>query len=109
MIGTNAKRVLANLCGQMPIPQMPGQADKLMGVLVPDLNDGLGSRLDLQPSAIVQLQPIPVRHGNGFREIKKHIFAVIRGETDTPTVARVKVEGERAGRLLLWPVACRSM
>ena len=30
MIGTNAKRVLANLCGQVPIPQMPGKASKLI-------------------------------------------------------------------------------
>jgi hypothetical protein len=46
MIGPNAKNLMANFSGQMPISQMPGKAHELMGISVPDLDDRLGSGSD---------------------------------------------------------------
>ena len=55
VIRPNEKNLISNFSRQMPIAQMPGEAYKLIGILMSDFNDRLRSRLDFQPSPIVQL------------------------------------------------------
>src|SRR5262249_23529821 len=47
MIGPNSENLIVNFDRQMPISQMPGEARKLIGVLMPDLDNGLGSGVNL--------------------------------------------------------------
>jgi hypothetical protein len=109
MIGPNAKNMLANFSGQMPISQMPGKPHELMGIFVPDFDDGLGSSLDFQQSPVFKLQRIPIGHRNCFREVEKDIFALIGRQANAAAMARLEIERDRAGRPFLRPVSRGAM
>lgn len=104
MVGPDAKDLVSNFNWQMPIPKMPGKAQKLVGVLVPDFDDRLSRSLNLQPISIIELQAISIRHRYRIRKVEYDIFTLIRGQTDAATMARVKIERESARRLILRPV-----
>src|SRR5262245_12761236 len=104
MVRPNAKDLAANFSRQMPISQMPSKAHELIGVFMPDVNNKLGSGLNLQKPSIVQLQAVSVGHGNRLWEVDKHIFALVGPQANAAAMARVKIEGERACRHFLRPV-----
>jgi hypothetical protein len=109
MIGPNAKNLIANFSRQMPISPMPGKAHELIGFFMPDFDNSLRSGLDLQQSPVFKLQGIPIGHGNRFRKIEKHIFALIRNQANAAAMARVKIERERAFRLFFRPMPSGPM
>ena len=47
MVGPNAKNLVSNFRKQMPIPQVPSQAHKLMGIFMPDFDNKLRRGLNL--------------------------------------------------------------
>ena len=104
MVRPDTKKLVSNFGRQMPVSQMPGKTHKLIGIFMPDFDNVFGSGLDLEPPPILELQAVSVGHRNRFREVEKDIFALIRGETNAATMARVKIESERACRLFLRPV-----
>jgi hypothetical protein len=55
------------------------------------------------------LQAISVCHRNGFREVEKNVFALIRGHANAPAMARVEIESQSAFRLFLRPMPGRAM
>src|SRR5262245_23872511 len=71
MIGPNPKDLVLNFSGQMSISQMPCQAHALIRIFMSDFNEKFASRLDLQPSSIIKLQAISVRHFDRFRKIEE--------------------------------------
>jgi hypothetical protein len=79
MIGANAENVVSDFGRQMAISQMPGKACKLMGIFVPDFNNGFCGGLNSEPSSIFQLQAVSIGHGNRFAKIEKDIFAMVCG------------------------------
>src|SRR5262249_50893302 len=109
MIGSNAKRLLTDIRRQVSIAQVPGKANQLTGILVPDFDDKLSRGLNHEPPPIVQLQPIAIGHGNRFWKVEKDIFALVRSHANAAAMARVKIERERACRLFLRPMPCRTM
>jgi hypothetical protein len=109
LVGPNAKNLIADFSGQMPISQMPGKAHELIGFFMPDFDNTLCSGLELQQSPVFKLQSISIGHGNRFRKIEKDIFALIRSQANAAAMARVKIERERACRLFLRPMSGRPM
>jgi hypothetical protein len=109
VVGPYAKNRLLDLGRQMPIPQMPGKAHQLTWIVVPDFNGELQRSLDLQPSPIVQLQTIAVRHRNRRWQIEKDFFALVRSHANPPTMAGVEVESQSPCRRCVRPTACRTM
>ncbi len=109
MVRADAKNLITNFSGQMPISQMPGNAHELMGIFVPDFDKGLRSGLDFQQSPVFKLQRIPIRHRNCFREVKKDIFALIGRQANAAAMARVEIERDRASRSFLRPVSGGAM
>jgi hypothetical protein len=93
----------------MPISEMPGKSHKLNRVFMPDFDNKLRSGLNLEPPTIVKLQAISIGHRNCFWKIEKDIFTLIRSQANAAAMARVKIESERARRLLLWPLSGRAM
>jgi hypothetical protein len=47
MVGANAKNLVSNFSGQMPISQMPSEPHELIGIFMPDFDNRLRSGLDL--------------------------------------------------------------
>jgi hypothetical protein len=109
VVGPNTKNVVSNFRRQMPVSQMPSKAHKLMGIFVPDFDDGLFSGVDLEPPSVFQLQAISIGHGNSFRKVEKDIFALIRSQANSATMARVEIESESACRFFLRPVSGGAM
>src|SRR5262245_31526948 len=104
MVGPNAKNLVLNFSRQVSISQMPCQAHALIGIFVPDFYEKFGSRLDLQPSSIIELQTISIRHCNRFREIDQDLFALVSRHPDATAMARVGVERQSVERFFLWPM-----
>ena len=104
MVGPNAKTLVSNFSRQMPVSQMPGKAHELIGITVRDLDNRLRSRLHHEQSPIFKLQGVPVSHCNRFRQIQKHVLALIRNKPDAAAMARVEIERESARRMFRWPM-----
>jgi len=47
MVGPNAKNLVSNFSGQIPVSQMPSNAHELIGIFMPDFENKLRSGLDL--------------------------------------------------------------
>jgi hypothetical protein len=109
VVGPDPKNVVSNFSRQVPVSQMPRETHELMWTLVPDLDNRLGSSLNLQPPTVFQLQAISIGHGNGFRKIKKDIFAMIGSQTNTSAVARIKIERQSACRFFFRPMPGGAM
>jgi hypothetical protein len=109
MVRPNAKNLVSDFGGQMPISQMPSKAHELIGVFMPDFDNTLRSGLDLQQPAIIKLQAIAIGHRNRLRKIEKDIFALIRSQANAAAMARVKIERDRARRLFLRPMPGGAM
>ncbi len=109
MVRPDTKNLVSNFGRQMPVSQMPGKTHKLIGIFMPDFDNVFGSGLDPEPPPILELQAVSVGHRNRFRKIEKDIFALIRGETNAATMARVKVKSESTRRFFYRPVPGSAM
>jgi hypothetical protein len=109
MVRPNAKNLVSDFGGQMPISQMPRKAHELIGVFMSDFDNTLRSGFDLQQPAIIKLQAIAIGHRNRLQKIEKDIFALIRSQANAAAMARVKIERDRARRLFLRPMPGGAM
>jgi hypothetical protein len=109
VVGSNPKNMVSNFSWQVPVSQMPRKAQELVRIFVSDFDDRLRSGLNLQPPPVFQLQAISIGHGNRFRKVKKDIFTLVRGQTNTPAVARIKIQRQSACRCFFRPMAGGSM
>src|SRR6267143_5120443 len=94
VVGPNAKNLVSNFRRQMPISQMPRNAHELTGVFMPDLDQDFGGGLNLEPSAILELQAVSISHCNRFREVEQDMFAMIGDQANATAMARVEIEGD---------------
>jgi len=53
VVGSNTQNLMANVGRQMPIAQMPGEAHKLSGILMPDFDNELRGGSDFKPPPIL--------------------------------------------------------
>ena len=70
MVRPDTKNLVSNFGRQMPVSQMPGKTHKLIGILMPDFDNLLGSGLDPEPPPILELQAVSVNHRNRFRKVE---------------------------------------
>jgi hypothetical protein len=103
MVRPDAKNLVSDFSRQMPISQMPGKAQKLIRIFVPDFDNGLRRGLNREPPPIFKLQAISVGHRDRFRKVEKDIFALIRSQANAAAMARVEIESESTCRLFLRP------
>src|SRR6266850_384955 len=96
MVRPDAKKLVPDLRRQMPVSQMPGEAHELLGVVMPDFDDQLRRGSDPEPSPVVELQAIAVRHCDRLLKIEQDVFPLIDGQADATAMSRLEVERERA-------------
>jgi len=53
VVRSNTQNLMANVGRQMPIAQMPGEAHKLSGILMPDFDNELRGGSDFKPPPIL--------------------------------------------------------
>ena len=88
---------------------MPGEAHQLIGFFMADFDNCFRGSVHLQQSAIVELQGISFGDRNSLWKVQKHIFALVRGQTNSTAMAPIKIEGESAYGLFLRPMPSRTM
>jgi len=93
----------------MSISEVPGKPRELIGLSMSDFDKGFRGRLDFQQSPIVELQSVPVGHGNRFRKIQKDIFTLVRHQRNASAVAGIEIERDRALSPFLRPIPGKSM
>jgi hypothetical protein len=104
MVGPNAKGVIADFSRQMSIAEMPGQARKLIRIVMSNLDHEFGRRPDLQPSTVGKLQAVTVGHGDRPRKVEQHVIALIRHKANAPAMARIKIERKNTRGFIAWPM-----
>jgi len=109
MVGPDAENLVANFSRQMPVPEVPSQAHKLVWIFVPNFDNKLPSGLNHQPPPIFKLQTVSISHRNGFRKVEKDLFPFVRRQAYAAAMARVKIESESACGLFLRPIARGAM
>jgi len=109
VVGPNAENLVPNFSRQMPVSQVPSQANKLVWIFVPNFDNGLRSSVNHQPSPIFKLQTISISHRNGVRKVEEDFFALVRRQAYAAAMARVKIESESACSVFLRPVASGAM
>src|SRR5258708_30160283 len=109
VVGPNAKNLVSNFCGQMPVSKVPRKAHKLMRIFMPDFDDQLRSTLNLPPPPVFQLQAISIGHRDRFRKVEKDIFALIRSQANSATLSPVEIQSESAFPFSLLPVSASPM
>src|SRR5207248_397126 len=107
MIGAQAQPVLQHLQWQMPVPEMPGDAQKLGRGIGGDLDDRLRRGAHPHIAAIVELEPVALGEMLGARQIQQKRRAGIGDEADAATVPVDKHEGHAVDRRLLRPMTAR--
>lgn len=109
VIGPDKKNMISNLGRQVTIAQVPCQAHQLNWIFVSDFDNILHSCVNLQPSPIVELQPVPFGHCDRFWKIKKNIVPLIPDQPEASAMTLVKIEGKRARCLSLRPMPGREI
>lgn len=109
MVWPNDEGIGLDFRWQMPVTQVPSQPGELMGIAMPHLHHGLKRGANPQPSAIVEPQPVAIRHGDRLWEIEQHVVARIGNKLHSAAVPRIEVERYGALRLCLEPVPLSMM
>ena len=109
MVRPDAKDLVPDLRRQMPVSQMPGEAHELLGVVMPDFDDQLCRGSDPEPSPVVELQAIAVRHCDRLLKIEQDFFPLIDGQADAAAMSRLEVERERAHCFVRRPMTGRPV
>jgi hypothetical protein len=105
MIGQNAQPITGDLQRQMPVAQMPGDAQQIRRISRLNIEDRLGSGADAQKAAAFQFQTIAFDKVVGPREIEQKILARIGFEPDAPAMPIEIGERNRVDRGLFRPIA----
>jgi hypothetical protein len=109
VVWSNPENPVPNFSRQVPVPEVPSQAHKLVWIFVPNFDNMLGSSLNHQPSPILQLQTVSIGHGNGLWKVEKDIFAFVCSEANAAAMARVKIESQSACSIFLRPMPSGAM
>src|SRR5262249_22350658 len=83
---------------------MPRKTHKLSGILMPDFNDDFRCCSDPEPSAILKVQAVAVCHRNCLWKIEQQVAAYIICQTGTAAVSPIKMQSNRARRLIVGPL-----
>jgi hypothetical protein len=96
MIGPNTKNVVSDFCWQMTVSEMPRDAHEALEIPMPDLHKRFSSRFDLHPPAVIELEAIALVHRNRLGQIEKHIFALVRAQSNAAAMASIKIKRDCA-------------
>src|SRR5580693_7338420 len=83
VIWSYAERLTSELGWDMSIAEMPRQTCELTDIAVSDIDDGLCSRPNDEPTAVLDLQTVSIAHRCRGVQMKKYLVALIGEKVDT--------------------------
>jgi hypothetical protein len=100
MIAADAQSSCRDLGRQVPIAEVPGEADQMLRIAPPDFQQRLGRGHHLDQPPIFEHQRIPAAQGDRLFQIEQEFQPTRTLHRHPPTVAIVKVEHNTIGRRL---------
>jgi len=76
---------------------------------MPDFNNEFRCCSNSEPSSIVKLHTIAVRHGNSIRKVEQQILAKIVRQSNATTMSVIKIKSKRAHCQFVRPMPGRPM
>src|SRR5262249_39123258 len=104
VIRPDAKNLVSNLRRQVPVSEVPGDTEELIGIPMSHLDDELGRRLDPEPPPVLELEALAVGHRHCLRKIDQDLLAVVGHQSNATAMPRVEGKRERASGQLSRPV-----
>ncbi len=101
VVPADAQALCHDLRRQMPVAEMPGDADQMLRIARPDLEQRLGRRHHFNQSSILQHQRIAATQRHRIFQVEQEFEAARCGHRHPPPVAVVEVEHDRVGRRVL--------
>jgi hypothetical protein len=92
MVGTDADALAEQLDGEVPVAEVPGDADEVGFVVGVDFEEFFGAGEDADDSPVGQAQTVSVAKADGGWQVEENLLSGGGGECDTPAVAAVVVQ-----------------
>jgi len=109
LIRPNPKRVAADLRGHMTVAEMPRESYELTRLRVRHVDDGFGRGSNDEPRSVVELDAVPIGHGDRGGQIEKYLAALIRDQTEAPAMPLIEIESDRASGTFQRPFTSAPM
>ena len=107
VVAPDAQALGHDLCWQMPVAEMPGDADQVMRVGAADLQQRLGCRNHLDQPAVLQHQRIAAAQGDGVLQVEQEFESARARHRHAAAMPVVEIEhdcvGRRFGEAMLSP------
>ena len=111
VIATDAQALRRNLRRQMPIAEMPGEANELVRIPAADLQERLGRRDHLDQPTVLQYQRIAAAQRDGVFQVEQEFETARARHHHAPAVPIVEIEHDgvrrRLGEAVLPSDLCR--
>jgi hypothetical protein len=92
VVGADAERLAEELDGQVPVAEVPGDADERGHVGRAYIEHRLGPRLDAHGAAVVEPQPVAVAQPGRVRQVEQQLAPALRAQHRPAPVPAVEVE-----------------
>mgnify|MGYP001156229831 CR=1 FL=1 len=100
VIPADAQAVAEQFCRQMPVAEVPGEAQQMRLVLAGHLDQRLGRRFDSDDAPVLEQQPVTLLQRHGLGQVEQELGPALRGHGDPAPVPRVEIEHDGVGRRL---------
>jgi hypothetical protein len=101
VVPADAQAFRHDLRRQMPVAEMPGDADQMLRIASSDLEQRLSSRHHFDEPLILQDQRIAATQCHGVFQVEQEFEPARRGHRHPPPVAIVEIEHDRVGGRIL--------
>jgi hypothetical protein len=100
MIAADAQSPLRDLGRQVPIAEVPGEANQMLRIAPPDFQKRFGRRHHLDQPAIFEHQRVAAPQGDRIFQIEQKFQPMRAPHHQPPTMAIIKIEHDAIGRRL---------
>jgi len=98
VIAPDAQAPCRDLRRQMPVAEMPGEANQMLGVTATDLHQRLWRGHNLDQSAVVEHERVAAPQRHRMFQIEQELKPVCARHRHPPPVAVVEIEHDGVGR-----------
>lgn len=100
VITADAQAVAQQFGRQVPVAEVPGEAQQMRPILGCHLDQRLGRRLDRNDAPVLEQQPVTLLQRHGLGQVEQEFGPALRGHGDPAPVPRVEIEHDGVGRRL---------
>ena len=89
-----------DLCGEVPVADVPGQRDEVLRVMRANLHQLFRRRDDFRHAAILQHQQVALFEVNRLLEVDENVLAIGQHDALAPDVALIRIQHHDAEGLV---------